>query len=1119
MECPRCQQENRAGRKFCSECGASLALACPSCGFSNEPGEKFCGGCATPLTLPESASLSTLSEKVPSAERRQLTVMFCDLVGSTALSEHLDPEELHEVVRAYHEVSTEVIGRFEGHVAQYLGDGLLVYFGYPAAHEDDAPRAVYAALGIVEAVGKVNARLRRSAVKLAVRVGVHTGPVVVGEVGGRAKPEQLALGETPNLAARLQGLAEPDTVVISAATHRLVRGLFACRDLGLRTLKGASMPLQVYRVLGENRAGSLLEGAVTTGLTLFVGREQEVALLLERWGRAKDGFGQVVLLSGEAGIGKSRLARLLKERLASEPYGRLECRCSAYHQNSVFFPVVELLRRAFELNRQDPEEEKLAKLEAGLAPFILDLSQAVPLCAALLSIPLPDRYPPLSLSPQRQKEKTLEVLLRGLLTRTEREPVLLIVEDLHWVDPSTLELLSLIVDHTPTVPMLTLLTFRSDFRPPWPLRAHVTPLSLNRFTRTQTELMILRLTGGKALPADVLEQVVAKTDGIPLFVEELTKMVLESGWLGDQGDSYALRGPLPPLAIPATLQDSLMARLDRLATVKEVAQLGATLGREFSFELLRAVSSLEEAKLQAGLAQLVEAELLYQRGFPPQSTYVFKHALVQEAAYQSLLKRKRQQYHQQIAAAIEARFPETRETQPELLAHHYTEADLKEQAIVFWQRAGLRTVQHSANVEAINHLTKGLELLRTLPDTPERAQQELLLQTTLGPALMATKGYAAPEVEKAYARARELCQQAGEAPELFRVLAGLWAFYFTRGELQTAREVAGQLLTLAERGPNPAFLLEAYHALGQTLCLLGEWASARAHLEEGIALQDPPKRRLLTFPDTRMVCLSNVARALWFLGYPEQALKNNHQALALATELSHPLSIAIALFYGAWLHQLRREAQATRAIAERAVTLSTEQGFPFWAAAGTILRGWALAEEAGSSEGRGQGQAAIAEIRRGITAWRAIGAVAVGPYYLGLLAEAYRGMGQPEAGLAALAEALEIANKNGERFYDAELYRLKGEFALQPGGQPPPSQAQSPASESEGYFRQAIDIARRQGARSLELRAATSLARLLAHRGAHEEARRLLADIYGWFTEGFDTADLKTAKTLLNELS
>ena len=637
---------------------------------------------------------------IPEAERRQLTVLFCDLVDSTRLAQQLDPEDLRQVVLAYQAACVEVLQRFDGHIAQYLGDGLLVYFGYPQAHEDDAQRAVRTGLGILEAMRTLNTRLEHDqGLRLAVRLGIHTGPVVVGTMGSGGRHEQLALGETPNLAARLQSLAAPNTVVISDTTYRLVQGYFTYDDLGMQGLKGIETPLRVYRVVAESPAQSRLDVAAATGLTPLVGREHEVGLLLERWAQSQDGLGQVVLLSGEAGIGKSRLVHVLTEHVVDAGEPRLTLRCSPYHTNSAFYPVIEHLQRFLQWQRHETPAARLATLEEAIRPAGLPLVEVVPLLAALLSLPVPERYPPLTLSPQRQKQKTQETLVAWLLADAARQPVLAVWEDLHWADPSTLELLALLLDQVPTARLLLVLTCRPEFRPPWTPRSYVTPLTLTRLTRQQIEEMVLRLTGGKPVPAEVLAQIVAKTDGIPLFVEELLKTILEAGFMQENAGRYVLSGPLPPLAIPATLQDALMARLDRLAVVKDVAQLGAVLGREFSYELLRAVTPLDEATVQRALAQLVEAELLYQRGIPPQATYVFKHALIQDAAYQSLLKSTRQQFHQRIAQALEARFPETAATQPELLAHHYTEAGLAVLAISYWQQAGQRASARSAHMK------------------------------------------------------------------------------------------------------------------------------------------------------------------------------------------------------------------------------------------------------------------------------------------------------------------------------------------------------------------------------------------------------------------------------------
>ena len=646
----------------------------------------------------------------PDAERRQLTVLFCDLVDSTALAGQLDPEDLREVIRAYQAACATVIEPLEGHIAQYLGDGLLVYFGYPQAHEDDAQRAVQAGLGMVAAVQALNTQLaQRHGVRIAVRIGIHTGVVVVGEMGGGSRQEQLALGDTPNLAARLQGLAAPDTVVLSAATFRLVQGYFTYQDLGAHTLRGVSASVQVYRILGESGVQSRLEAVVPSRLTPLVGREEEVALLQQRWEQARAGQGQVVLLSGEAGIGKSRLVQVLKDHVAHEPHARIEWRGSSYHQQSALYPVIAHLHRLLQWREDETPQEKLHTLETTLAASGLALPEAVPLLAALLSLPLPAHYPALTLTPQRQRQKTLETLLTWLSAEARRQPVLVIVEDLHWIDPSTLELLSLLIDQVASARLCLVLTARPEFRSPWTMVAHLTALTLRRFAPAQVTRLASHVAGDKTLPPAVLEEVVRKTDGVPLFVEELTKVVLESGLLQEQEDRYGLAGPLPPLAIPATLHDALMARLDRLAAAKLVAQLGAVIGRTFAYDLVQAVAPLDAATLQGALAQLVEAELVAQRGMPPQAVYTFKHALIQDAAYQSLLRSTRQQYHHRIAQVLEERFPETSEEQPELLAHHYTQAGLHEPAVEYWYKAGQRAVERSAHREAISHLHKGLE--------------------------------------------------------------------------------------------------------------------------------------------------------------------------------------------------------------------------------------------------------------------------------------------------------------------------------------------------------------------------------------------------------------------------
>jgi class 3 adenylate cyclase/predicted ATPase len=1046
----------------------------------------------------------------PDAERRQLTVMFCDLVDSTKLSSQLDPEEYRDVVRAYQATCTEVIRRYDGHVAQLLGDGLLVYFGYPHAHEDDAQRAVRTGLGILDAMGDLHKRLEQEkGIQLALRVGINTGPVVVGAMGGGGRQEQLALGETPNVAARIQGLAAPNTLVISEATYRLVQGYFDCQDLGTHTLRGVAKPIAMYCVLSESGVYSRLDVAQTRGLTPLVGRESEVTLLLERWKQAKSGQGQVVLLTGDAGIGKSRLVQMLKEHVANQPHMRWECRSSEYYQNTALFPVTDLFQRLLRFQAEDTPDEKFGKLEHALSQYRLPLAETVPLFGSLLSLPLSqDRYAPLALSPQRQRQKTLETLVAILLEHAERQPVLLIIEDLHWTDPSTLELLNLILAQTPTAAMLVLLTCRPHFQPAWHHRSYLSEITVNRLPHAQVEQIVTGMTNGKTLPAEVLQQIVEKTDGVPLFVEEVTKALLESGHLKVVNGHYELTGSVSTFAIPATLQDSLMARLDRLVTAKAVAQYAAVIGRQFAYDLLAMVSQLDAATLQRELGRLVEAEIVYQRGLPPQASYLFKHALIQDAAYQSLLKSTRQQYHQRIAHVLEEQFPETAEAQPELLAHHYTEAGLDEQAGGYWKQAGQKAIQRSANVEAIDHLKKGLAGLKRLPETSERMQQELTLHIPLGVALTAIRGMADAEVEHVFSHARELCQQVGETPQLAATLLGLRAFYIMRGNLQTSRALDEQLLHLAQQMQDTALLVEAHWALGTTLCFLGEIAPARAHLEQSITIYDaqqPCAQALLdVVRDPGVSARCWISWLLWVHGYPDQARTRSHQACMLAQELAHPYSQAIALASAAVCYLLCRESWSVHERAEAAVAITQEWGFPMWLAASTFCRGWAQAAQ-------GQGAAGIAQMRQGLVNWQTLGFALLEPYWLTLLAEAYGQVGQPEEGLRVLSEALSVLNSNGERFWEAELCRLKGALLLQ--------QSSANSTEAETCFIQAITIAQNQQAKSWELPASTNFARLWQQQGKRQEAYDLLAPVYHWFTEGFDTPDLKDAKGLLDELA
>jgi predicted ATPase/class 3 adenylate cyclase/DNA-binding winged helix-turn-helix (wHTH) protein len=1050
-------------------------------------------------------------ETLAAAERRQLTVLCCDLVGSTALADSLDPEDLPEVMAPYHATCAEVIQRYGGHIAQYLGDGLLVYFGYPAAHEDDAQRAVHAGLDLFSALEDLNRRLvRPSSIRLRARVGIHTGLVVVGEVDGGPEHGQLALGVTPTIAAQIHTMAAPERVVISGATYRLVQGYFVCQDLGEQTLPGVVEPLRLYQVLQVSNARGRLEALSSRGFTPLVGRDAEMGLLQERWAQVQQGIGQVVMLSGEAGIGKSRLVRALIERLGETPLTRLECHGSPYHHHTTLYPMVDLLQRSLRFDRTTPPDEKMRRLAGLLRAHRLDLQESLPLLASLLSLSPPaDRYPPVQRSPQQQRQRTLDTLLTLTLAYAERQPLLFIVEDLHWIDPSTLEWLGLLIDQGPTARILTLMTCRPTFQAPWSGRAHVTSLTLNRLLPRQVAQMARAIGGADSLPADLLDRIVTRTDGVPLFVEEVTRFVLASQRLYGQAEAACATAP-SAVTIPTTLQDLLMARLDQMGAAKGTAQLAATIGREFGLTLLQALASIDETALRQDLRRLVEADLLYPRGVGAQATYVFKHTLIQEAAYTSLLRRTRQRYHQWIAHALETQFAEVATIQPELVAHHYTEAGLHAQALPYWQRAGQQARERSALVEAMAHLTKGLALLTTLPETPERARQELSLRIALGATVAATKGYGNTDAERVYARARELCQQIGETLQLFPVQWGLWTCYIVQAKQQLAREVGTQLLSLSQQAQDATFLLEAHLALAGSLHDLGAFSLARHHWDQSLACYDRQQHRshVLHFGmDLGVFSRALMSHTLWHLGYADQALTRSHEALALAEEHAHPFSQAIALAYAVMLHQFRREPHILDEHAETALALCTEQGFAYYRAWVTIIQGWSLAAQ-------GQREAGIEQMRQGLAALQSTDAKRALPYYLALLAEGYGAVGQTDEGLGVLAGALAAVATTAERRWEAELYRLKGDLLLQAAGK------QRQTEEiPEAYFRQALEVARQQQAKVLELRAAVSLSRLWQQQGKRDAARQLLMEIYGWFSEGFDTSDLQEAKALLVQLT
>jgi class 3 adenylate cyclase/predicted ATPase len=1026
--------------------------------------------------------------------------MFCDLVGSTPMSSRLDPEDLREVIAAYHRAVAEVITRLDGFVSRYMGDGVLAYFGYPQAHEDDAERAVRAGLGAIGAVS----RLYVKSVKLQTRVGIATGLVVVGDlIGEGSAQEQSVIGETPNLAARLQTLAEPDTVVIAGGTRRLVGDLFEYRDLGAVEVKGIAAPVPAWQVLRPSGVASRFEALRGSVLTPLVGRDEEIDLLARRWACAKAGDGQVVLISGEPGLGKSRITEALDEHLHVEPHFRLRYFCSPYHQDSALFPFIDQLGRAAGFASDDLPMAKLEKIEALLARAAPP-DENVAFLADLLSLPAAERHPLPNLTSQRKKERTLEALIHQLKGLAQQEPVVMVFEDAHWIDPTSLELLDLTVERVRSLPVLLVVTFRPEFQAPWTGQPQVTTLALNRLDRRDRTVLVEQIAGGRALPDEVVAQIADRTDGVPLFVEELTKSVLESGLLREEGDRYVLDGALPAFAIPTTLHASLLARLDRLASVRLVAQIGATIGREFSYELLRAVSRLPEDELQVSLARLVASELVFQRGTPPDALYTFKHALVQDAAHSSLLRGARQQLHAQIAGALETHSPEIMENQPELLAQHYAEAGLVEKSVALWGEAGRRSVARSAMAEAAAQYHKGLDQLALLPDDPKRKRQELELRSSLSAVLIAVKGFAAPETGDAYARARKLWEKLGSPGEFLQIPYGQSRYHMNRGELDLAQRLDKDLLRLSRQRNDAAGLVLGHYSSGRTLVFAGRFASSRSQLEEAVALYNPISHGSLVQQaavDPQVASQAYLGIVLFCLGFPDQALARSSAAVAEARRLAHPPSLASSLMNGTTVLLLVGDDAALDERANQLVAVTTEQGFPFWGAVGTIYRGWVKVKNGDVAEG-------ISLLRSGSTAYRATGARVWMPYHIALLARAYEIAGQIEEGLTQLDDALQIVERTGERWLDAELYRHKGQLLLRQGH----------SEAAEELYRNALRIAEQQQAKLWELRASVSLARLRRDQGRRAEARDLLAPVYDWFTEGFDTPDLKEAKSLLDEL-
>jgi class 3 adenylate cyclase/predicted ATPase len=1037
-------------------------------------------------------------------ERRQVTVLFSDLVGSTELSTRMDPEDLRDVISAYQRCVAETVPRFGGFVAKYMGDGILMYFGYPQAHEDDAERAVRAGLELVAAVGQLTTHAR-----LQIRVGVATGLVVVGDlIGSGVSQEQAIIGETPNLAARLQDIAEPDSVVIAESTRKLVGNLFELQELGARELKGIAGSANVWSVMRASSEKGRFEALRGTGLGALVGREEELNLVLGCWSKAKLGEGQVALLSGEAGIGKSRLTVALLDRVATDPHVRLRHFCSPLHTDKAFYSIVGQMERGARLLHDDTPQVKLDKLDALLKRTSTSKEHAA-LFADMLSLPNDGRYPTLELTAGQRRQRTFEALELQIEELTSSKPVLMILEDAHWTDPTSLEAFGHTVDQIVKLPVLLIVTFRPEFVPPWLGRSHITALTINRLPERDVRAMIDRVDGRNLLPPKVRQDIIERTDGIPLFVEEMTKAALE---VSEDGAGQTATVSLPTLAVPASLHGSLLARLDRVGPAKEVAQIGAALGRKFSYPLLAAVVHKPKAELASALDRLVAAGLLFQQGVPPHATYLFKHALVQDAAYGTLLREPRRALHARITETFKTRFAEIAENQPELLARHCTEAGLTEQAASLWGKAGQRSLERSALVEAAEQITRALDQIAALPTTPALRREQIRLQIALITPVIHVKGYAARETKAAAEKARLLIQEGEALGETlddnllpFSALYGLWGsnyVAFDDGDL--VRKLAAEFMMLAKKQGATAPLLIAHRVMGISLFWTGEIVESRKHLDQAVTLYRPCEHRPFATRfghDPGVAGLINRAFALWSLGYPDAALDDADTAVKNAREIGQAATLMYALSNATWSQIYCGNYKAAMALVEELLPLAQEKRAAYWTAFGLINQG-CLSALTGSI------QNAVSTLSSGIAAWRSTGANIWVPFFLSRLAHAYAELGRFQAASHCIREAIQAIETTKERWCEADVSRIAGEITLILPDRDP--------AKAEAYFKRSLEVARQQRAKSWELRAAMSMARLWRDQGKKQEARELLIPVYGWFTEGHDTLDLRNAKNLLD---
>lgn len=1063
-------------------------------------------GRSSPQAAPiASEKIERSAGPVAGGERRQLTVLFSDLVGSTEMSSRFDPEQVGQMLAEYQKIATSIVGQFDGYLDRFVGDGMLVYFGYPQAREDAAESAVRAALAVAAAVARIRTP---DGQRLNVRAAVASGLVFIDRHSSRGA-EQLVTGEVLNIAARLQQIAKPGAVVVAAGTHQLIGGLFDCKHLGLQLLKGFSAPIPAWEVLSEGLAETRYEAQHADLAPPAVGREREIETLLDRWDIAKGGEGQVVLLSGEPGIGKSRISAAVRERIAGEPHVVIRYQCSPFHSNSPLYPAIAQLTHAAGIERGDSPDVRLDKVERLLRGSPADLRQSVPIVAALLSIPSGARYPEVVLSAEERMQRTLGILVDQLVAIAAESPVLLVVEDAHWIDPTTRELLTLSIDRLQQLRVLAIITSRPEFQHDWAGLPHVMLLPLNRLTRRQILMMIEQVVGQRQMPPEVMDQIVSRTDGVPLFVEELTKALLESGWSGEgvSGPARAARQP----EIPMTLQDSLLARLDHLpgAHTRDVAQIGAVIGREFSFRLLTAMAELAPDMLIAALGRLVHAGLLHQRGTPPNATYLFKHALVQDTAYSALMLRRRRELHARCAEALAQDDPDIAEKSPELLAYHYDRADMAEPAIRHWLLAGRRAAARSANLEAIGHFTGARAALERLPENEERDRLEMQTLVGLGMPLIAVKGYGAEEAGAVWSRASELAEARNDADHLISSLYGVWAYQISLGHYDVALRTAERLHDFGRQNQDDGVVLVGHRITGLTRHTMGDQAAARAEFETALSLYDLRQHQPLAFrfgQDQRVAALAFLGTTRWLQGCPDQALQVASACVDHASDLKHANSFAYALAWGACpVAELCGDISDLDRLSGQLLDYASERALHRWHAYGLAYRGLVLVERGEFAGGLKLQHQAIAEFRRRGSGLRDSAHLATLARCLGLA-------GSAGEGLVLIDEALGEARRRSEGWHLPELLRVKGELMLV-------NDDARVREAAAALFHEAIAASQAHGMLSWELRAAMSLARLWRDQGRDGAARTLLATTYDKFTEGFETADLQHARAQLADLN